>query len=93
MSTAVLTDEQLRLNLAANLQAILAQRELSQSDLARMIQEKGEELQTARMRAHRYVHGLVSPEPARLANLAESLGKTVDSLIASPQKKNSRRAG
>lgn len=89
----VLTDEQLRENLSANLAKVLTDRKMSQSDLARLIQEDGEDLQTARMRAHRYVHGLVTPEPARLANLAELLALTVDWLISGPGRKKSRHAG
>jgi transcriptional regulator with XRE-family HTH domain len=89
----VLTDEQLRHNLSANLAKVLEERDLTQSDLARIIQEKGENLQTARMRAHRYVNGLVTPEPARLANLAELLAVTVDWLISAPTRKKSRHAG
>ena len=88
----MITEPELRDNLSANLAGVLAARELTQSDLARLIQEEGEGLQAARMRAHRYVHGLVSPEPARLANLAEVLQVTVDWLIAR-HRKNSRHAG
>jgi transcriptional regulator with XRE-family HTH domain len=89
----VITDEQLRSNLAANLNRVMRERSITQSDIARIIKEKDEALQTARMRAHRYVHGLVSPEPARLANLAESLAVTVDWLISVPAQKKSRNAG
>lgn len=88
----MITEEQLRLNLSANLGKVLKERTLTQSDLARLIQEKDEDLQAARMRAHRYVHGLVSPEPARLANLAEVLAVTVDWLISGGRRK-SRHAG
>ena len=90
---AVITDEQLRENLSANLAKVLKERDLTQSDLARIIQEDTENLQTARMRAHRYVHGLVTPDPARLANLAESLAVTVDWLIAGTGRRKSRHAG
>lgn len=89
----VLTDQQLRNNLAVNLTRLLEAKDWSQSDLARAIQEDGENVQAARMRAHRYMHGLHSPEPARLANLAEILGVTVDSIIAAPARKKTRNAG
>lgn len=89
----MVTDEQLRKNIASNLTQLLGERDLTQSDLARIIREKGEDLQAARMRAHRYVHGLVTPEPYRLANMCEKLGISQDWVTAPRNGKKSRNAG
>lgn len=89
----MLTENELRQNVAANLTHLLGERDLTQSDLARLIRESNEDLQAARMRAHRYVHAISAPETSRLANLCEVLGVTVDWMIAKHPKKKSRHAG
>ena len=89
----MVTDDQLKNHIAENLTQLLDERDLTQSDLARIIQEKDEDLQAARMRAHRYVHGLVTPEPFRLANLCEKLGVSLDWITGSRGGKKSRNSG
>lgn len=89
----MVTDDQLKSHIAGNLDQLLGERDLTQSDLARIIQEKDEDLQAARMRAHRYVHGLVTPEPYRLANLCEKLGVSLDWITAPRGGRKSRNTG
>lgn len=88
----MLTEEQAKSNLAANLAAVLREMGWTQSDLARAIQEDDEDIQAARMRAHRYVRALCIPAATTLANMADRLGVTVDWLLSTPRKKRTSHA-
>lgn len=89
----MLTDEQALKNFSANLGQAVEEREWDQIDLAKALQAKDESLDAAKMRVSRYVRGLHMPSGATLANIAEVLSVTVDWLLSSPRKKNSRHAG
>lgn len=75
MST-VITDEQALDNLSRNLKQTLADREMSQADLARITGD-GE------MNISRYVRGIQMPGAGVLARLAEALDVTADELLLS----------
>ncbi|MBA3483044.1 MAG: helix-turn-helix domain-containing protein [Pirellulales bacterium] len=92
MST-VLTKDQALFNIAANITATLDRKGLTQGDVARAIQEEGEELQAARMRVSRYATGKAMPDAVALARIAEALGVTTDFLLSTPPKRRGRRAG
>lgn len=80
-------------NIKANIQAMLAKTGQTQGDVARAIQETGEELQAARMRVYRYANGKVMPDAVALAHIAEALGVTTDFLLSTPPKKRRKKAG
>ena len=91
MST-VLNDEQARLYVAKNISFRLGELGMSQADLGRAIQQPGETLQSAKQRVYRYVNALNAIEGAHhLANIAEALNVTIESLIKPPRK--TRHAG
>lgn len=91
---AVLTDDEIQRNISANMTRILADTGKTQGDVARAIQEKGEELQAARMRVSRYATGKAMPGAGSLSRIAEALGVTADELMANPPKRpRPRRAG
>ncbi len=73
----MLTEDQARANIAANLQRIMDTRRLSQSELARMT---GDDQQSI----SRILRGKNAPGIAFLARIAEALQTTVDYLIAPP---------
>lgn len=89
----MLTKEQARKHVAANLQKAMEAKGVKQADLARAIQAKDEELQTARQRAYRYVKALADVVGDDLANMAEYLGVSTDWILNNRPGKNSRRAG
>jgi transcriptional regulator with XRE-family HTH domain len=74
MST-VITDEQAIKNLSQNLRRMLADREMSQAELAR---ETGD----SEMNVSRYVRGAVMPGAGALARLAEALHVPTDHLLS-----------
>lgn len=88
----MITKEQARKNVSANLQRLLRQRKLRQSDIAKAIAIQEEELQNVRQRVYRYVHGLTDIVGDDLSNIAEFFGVSTD-LILSGRQKNSRQAG
>jgi transcriptional regulator with XRE-family HTH domain len=90
---SVLTKEQARKHVAANLQKAMTAKDLQQADLARAIKSPNEELQTARQRVYRYVNALADVVGDDLANMAEFLGVSTDWLLNNRSGKNSRRAG
>ena len=92
MST-VITDSEALANISANITAALEKNGMTQGDVARAIQEKGEALQAARMRVSRYKTGKVMPDAASLARIAEALKVTADFLLSNPSKRRRRRAG
>lgn len=83
MST-VITDEDARANISANIKAILRQRDLSQYWLARVSGEN-------QMTVSRIARGIVMPGAAVLHRIAEALGVSSDFLISHRQQKKSRR--
>jgi len=82
MST-VLTDEQATQNLSANIQKLLADRKMSQAELARATGE-------SEMNISRYVRGSNVPGVGALARLAEVFGVPTDFLL---RDKISRKVG
>jgi transcriptional regulator with XRE-family HTH domain len=91
MSTVISKDEALA-NIAANVTATLEKMGMTQGDVARAIQEKGEDLQATRMRVSRYATGKVMPDAVALARMAEALDVSTDYLLSTP-KKRAKRAG
>lgn len=89
----MVTKEEARKHVAANLQAASEKKGVQQADIARAIQRPDEELQTARQRVYRYFNALADIVGDDLANIAEFLGVSVDAILNSRGKKNSRRAG
>ncbi len=81
----MLTEDQAKQNIAANLRRIMESRNLSQSELARMTGDH----QTA---ISRIIHAQNSPGVAFLARLAEALQTTVDYLIAAPPESANRKS-
>ena len=92
MSTVV-TKEQARKHLAANLRKAMDEKGVQQADVARAIRAESEELQTARQRVYRYVNALSDVVGDDLANMAEYLGVSIDWLMNGSGRKKSRRAG
>jgi transcriptional regulator with XRE-family HTH domain len=86
MPTVLTKDDALQ-NIAANIAATLDRKGLTQGDIARAIQESGEELQAARMRVSRYKTGKSLPDAVSLARIAEALGVTTDFLLSYPPPK------
>ena len=84
MSSTVITDEQAKKHIAANLARLLKMQKISQSELARRTGE-------ARMTIWRLCRGLNVPTAGVLARIAEALGTSLDSLLEVPPK-NSRRS-
>ena len=82
MST-VLTDAKAMENLSSNLRRLLADRSMSQAELARITGD-GE------MNISRYVRGVVMPGAGALARLAEALSVPTDRLLSG---KISQKAG
>jgi transcriptional regulator with XRE-family HTH domain len=81
MSTV--TDEEATRNIAANVTRLLREQEMSQRDLSHSAD-------VPEMSVSRIVRGLNQPGIGTLTRVAQSLGVTVDELVAAP-KKNSRR--
>lgn len=71
----MLTDEQAIKNLSQNLKRMLADRAMSQAELAR---ETGD----SEMNVSRYVRGAVMPGAGALARLAEALHVPTDHLLS-----------
>lgn len=87
----MLTPDEARANISANLELLIDGVAVTQSNVARAIKEPAEEIQNARMRVHRYYKGHTLPDAAALARLAEALGVTTDSLLAKPTKRPRKR--
>lgn len=82
----MLTDEEIKLNIAANSQRLLAARDWSQKELA-------EAANVPQMTVSVIVRGSHMPGVGILSRIAEALDVTIDRLIASPpDHKNSRRS-
>lgn len=71
----MITDEQAISNLSSNLRRLLADRGMSQAELARITGD-GE------MNVSRYVRGSVMPGAGALARLADALGVPTDRLLS-----------
>ena len=85
MSTTVITNEQAKKRIAANLVRLLKDRKMSQSELARRTGE-------ARMTIWRLCSALNVPSSALLARIAEALETSLDNLLEAPAKKTRRTA-
>lgn len=87
----MVTQSEARKIFAVNFLAVLHKRDISQGDVARAIKGSDEDLQTARNRVSRYARAVSEVSSADLANIAEFLGVTIDSLMSRP-KNNSRKS-
>lgn len=83
MSTVILTDEDAKTIIAENVSRLMAERGLKQKDVAVAAGEN-------EMAISRVVRAIHVPSAAMLANIADALGVTTDSLLTKP--KNSRRS-
>jgi transcriptional regulator with XRE-family HTH domain len=77
------SDHQIRANLSANLRRILAERQMSQSDLARLT---GDPVMTVNC----IWHGRNTPKVGVVTRIAEALDISLDRLTGLPPKKSSR---
>jgi transcriptional regulator with XRE-family HTH domain len=75
----MLTDDDVRVNVAANLKRLLAEREISQSQLARLTGDT--QANISHICAGRHVAGA-----AVLARIADALDTSIDFLVAPPKK-------
>lgn len=80
----MITDEQAKKHISANLSRLLADKGISQTELARQTDE-------SRMTIWRLCSGMHVPSAALLARIAEALETTLDALVQAP-KKNSRHS-
>ncbi len=87
----MVTQSEAREIFSENFLAILKRKDLTQGDVARAIQAQDEDLQTARNRVSRYARAVSEVSSADLANIAEYLQTSIDSLLARP-KRNSRKS-
>lgn len=83
MST-VLTDDDAKSLISANVKRLLDERDMSQAELARATGES-----TARI--SQMIHGQKLPSAAFLARIAEALEVAADELLSPPEKKPPRR--
>jgi transcriptional regulator with XRE-family HTH domain len=83
MST-VLSDDQAKANIAANVSRLLREKGITQRSLASKTDEP-------EMTISRIVRGTNMPGSGLLARIAEALSASVDELLATP-KRNSRRS-
>ena len=81
----MISNDEARQNIAANVQRLMAIRGWDQSDLAR---ESGEN----HMQISRVVRGTNLANAATLARVAEALDVTMDRLISEPPTEKSRRS-
>lgn len=81
----MISDDQAKKHIAANLAKMLNEKKVSQSELARRTGEQ-------RMTIWRTVSGLHVPSAALLARIAEALETTLDKLLEAPTKKSRRTA-
>lgn len=75
----MLTDEQAKRNIAANVERLMGELGITQSELARLTDESHARVSLMR-------RGLKLPSAAFLARLAEALNTTTDELLAEPTK-------
>lgn len=87
----MVTQSEARQIFAGNFLAVLDKRGISQGDVARAIKADDEDLQTARNRVSRYARAVSEVSSADLANIAEYLQVSIDSLL-SCRKKNSQKS-
>jgi transcriptional regulator with XRE-family HTH domain len=80
----VLTDNEAKSAISANVKRLLGERGMSQAELARATEES-----TARL--SQMIHGQKLPSAAFLARIAEALAVAADDLLAIPGKKSPRR--
>lgn len=83
--TTVISNEEARRIVSANLTRRLADRQWTQADLARAMFKSDNA--AARMRVSRWCGGDVLPTPADLANLAAVLECTMDDLLSKARKR------
>lgn len=88
----MVTKEQSREIVAANLQRAMEEAEKTQADIARAIQRPDDKLQTARQRISRYANATSDIIGDDLTNICEFLGISADWLLTNTRRKNSRRA-
>lgn len=88
----MIDEKQALANFATNIRARLDELGWTQGDLARAIQNNGEELQTTRMRVSRYCNAKIAPHPATLSNIAEVLEVTTDWLLSTPKTKKRKKS-
>lgn len=81
----MITETEAKAHVAANVKRLMEEQGVSQAELARR-------LKTHEMAVSRLVRGTNEPSVTFLANVSEALGVTVDTLLAEPPRKNSRRA-
>lgn len=87
----VVTREEARKIVAANLNDVADQKGVQQADIARAIRRSDEELQTARQRVHRYFNAHADIIGDDLANIAEFLGVSVARILDCKTKKKLRK--
>lgn len=81
----MLTDDQIKANMSANLRRLLGSRHWAQSDLAR-------EADVKEMMVSLVIRGKSLPGIAIASRIAEALETSIDKLIMPPPEKNSRRS-
>lgn len=81
----MLTDDQIKANMSANLRRLLDSRHWAQSDLAR-------EADVKEMMVSLVIRGKSLPGIAIASRIAEALETSIDKLIMPPPEKNSRRS-
>lgn len=79
----MITDEEAKQNIAANIQAMLNAKGLSQADLARITHENA-------MRVSFVVRGIKIPSASFLNRIAEALNCKMEDIMKPPGKKLSR---
>lgn len=75
----MITDDEARQNISANVRALLYERKWKQADLCRAIGEKP-------MRVNYLIRGKKLPSAAFLSRVAEALDTTLDELLRQPEK-------
>lgn len=87
----MVTQSEARQIFADNFSHILESRGVTQGDIARAIKADDEDLQTARNRISRYARAVSEVSSSDLANIAEFLNVTIDSLLCR-RKRNSQKS-
>lgn len=82
---AMLTDEEVKANVAFNLRAILTERGISQSRLAELVNDK-------QPNVNNILHARHVPNLALVARIADVLKTSVDRLLSEPREKKSSAA-
>lgn len=80
----VLTDNEAKAVISANVKRLLGERNMSQAELARATEED-----TAKI--SQMIHGKKLPSAGFLARIAEAFGVAADDLLAFAEKKSARR--